>query len=196
MTDEREELAEGIRRTREAAQAAQVPARGAEDVLGAPRVTRPPAAAAPAPAATATVMPTLPDGTEVNRSWDLRPILGRGGLGGRLLRRLLTPFVQAQVAFNSRQVQLDNEVLRYLEERFELTHRHYDAILGIHGRHMEEIDERHLQLQEDLVGHVHDLVRRIDLVLEEHEHTRVSLEAMLREARARLAELETRLGGK
>jgi hypothetical protein len=196
MTEERDELAEGIRRTREAAQAVKVPVRGAEGVLGESRRIRPPGEIAPAGVAPAPVVPTLPDGTAVNQSWDLRPILGRGGLVGRLLRCLLTPFVQAQVTFNSRQVQLDNEVLRYLEDRFEATHRHYDAVLGIHGRHMEEIDERHLQLQEDLVGHVHDLVKRIDLVLEEHERTRVSLEAMLREARTRLAEIETRLAGR
>ena len=38
-------------------------------------------------------------------------------------------------------------------------------MLGVHGRHMGEIDERHLILQEELVAHVHDLVQRIDLVL-------------------------------
>ena len=36
-----------------------------------------------------------------------------------------------------------------------------------YGRHMGEIDERHLILQEELVAHVHDLVRRVDLVLAE-----------------------------
>ena len=39
------------------------------------------------------------------------------------------------------------------------THRHYDEVLGLHGRHMGEIDERHLILQEELVTHVHDLVQ-------------------------------------
>ena len=39
----------------------------------------------------------------------------------------------------------------------------------MHGRHMDEIDERHLILQEELVAHVHDLVKRIDLVLAEAE---------------------------
>ena len=39
-------------------------------------------------------------------------------------------------------------------------------------RHMAEIDERHLILQEELVAHVHDLVKRIDLVLAEAEKGR------------------------
>ena len=43
---------------------------------------------------------------------------------------------------------------------------------AIHGRHMGEIDERHLILQEELVAHVHDLVKRIDLVLAEAERGR------------------------
>ena len=49
-------------------------------------------------------------------------------------------------------------------------------MLGIHGRHMGEIDERHLILQEELVAHVHDLVKRIDLVLAESERGRLGLE--------------------
>jgi hypothetical protein len=100
---------------------------------------------------------------------------------------------EAQVAFNSRQVQFDNETLAYLEARLAETHRHYDEVLGLHGRHMAEIDERHLILQEELVAHVHDLVKRIDLVLAEAEKGRLSLEFALRDVRARVAKLEERL---
>ena len=44
---------------------------------------------------------------------------------------------------------------------------------------MGEIDERHLILQEELVAHVHDLVKRIDLVLAESERGRLGLEFAL-----------------
>jgi hypothetical protein len=196
MTDERDELARAIRRVRQVAQSAEVAARDPAELLGEAKAPNPAASVAPPAPAAPAAFPSLPDGTAVNQTWDLRPLLARGGLVGRFLRWLLTPLVETQVTFNSQQVQLDNHVLEYLERRFDATHRHYDAILGIHGRHMEEIDERHVLLQEDLVSHVHDLVKRIDLVLEEHERTRVSLEAMLRETRTRLEELEARLAGR
>jgi hypothetical protein len=140
--------------------------------------------------------PPRPDGAAVNALWRARPDAEPRGLRGfvyRVLRGLLGPAVDAQVAFNARQVQLDNELLDYVDARLAATHRHYDAVLGIHGRHMGEIDERHLILQEELVAHVHDLVRRIDLVLAESEKGRVSLEFALRDLRGRLARLEERL---
>ena len=77
--------------------------------------------------------------------------------------------------------------------RLHETHRHYDAVLGLTARHMAEIDERHLILQEELVAHVHDLVKRIDLVLGEGEKGRLSLESALRDLRTRLQQLEERL---
>jgi hypothetical protein len=49
-------------------------------------------------------------------------------------------------------------------------------------------------VQEELVAHVHDLVRRIDLVLAEAEKGRVGLEHGMRDVRARLLRLEERLG--
>jgi hypothetical protein len=109
---------------------------------------------------------------------------------------LLTPSLEAQVSFNARQVQLDNEILEYIDTRFAATHAHYDGVLGRYGRHMGEIDERHLILQEELVAHVHDLVERIDLVLAEAEKGRLSFEHALRDLRTRLARLEGRLGGR
>src|SRR5512143_233216 len=102
MTDASDRLAAEIRRVREEAQSVEVPERGADEVLGEARTPRPPEAPPPLDAAPALVMPRPPDGTEVNQSWDLRPLLAGGGLVGRLLRRLLTPLVEAQVTFNSR----------------------------------------------------------------------------------------------
>ena len=116
------------------------------------------------------------------------------GLLARLLMHLVGPTLDAQVSFNSRQVQLDNALLEYLDRRFAHTHQHYDDVLGVHGRHLQEIDERHLILQEELVAHVHDLVKRIDLVLSRAEREGSSLRYDLRDLRARIARFEQRLG--
>jgi hypothetical protein len=67
-------------------------------------------------------------------------------------------------------------------------------VLGIHGRHIQDANERHLILQEELVAHVHDLIKRIDLVLGESERGRLSLEFALRDVRHRLTRLEEGLG--
>jgi hypothetical protein len=58
---------------------------------------------------------------------------------------------------------------------------------------MGEIDERHLILQEELVAHVQDRVRRVDLVLAESDRGRLSLEFALGDLRARLERLEEAL---
>lgn len=135
--------------------------------------------------------PAAPDATRVNELWPAKTPAPRGlkGLLVRLQDRLLRPRFEAQQAFNAQQVQLDNQILCYLEERLAATHRHYDRILGIHGRHLEEIDERHLIIQEELVLHVEDLVRRIDLVLAGAERGRLSLEHQMRDVRGRLERL-------
>ena len=147
--------------------------------------------ASPPPAA-----PARPDNTAVNAAWRIRSAAPPGGVRGRLaraVRALLAPVLEAQETFNSRQVQLDNELLDYVDARLAATHRQYDEVLGIHGRHMGEIDERHLILQEELVSHVHDLVRRVDLVLSEAERGRLGLEFALKDLRARVEVLEERL---
>jgi hypothetical protein len=194
-SEERERVAEKLRRIREA-----VRDRALVDpeprAAPAARPTRPPepVPGEPEPAA---ATPPRPDGAAVNALWEAKPrgeLRGFRGWLARRLRRLLLPSFEAQVAFNSRQVQLDNELLAYVDARFDATHRHYDAVLGIHGRHMGEIDERHLILQEELVAHVHDLVKRIDFVLAEAEKGRLSLEFALKDVRARLTRLEERLG--
>jgi hypothetical protein len=128
----------------------------------------------------------------VNAAWDTGRAPARGLLAA-WLRRALEPFVDAQVGYNAKQVQLDNSILEYLDQRFDATHRHYDAVLGLHARRMEEIDERHLILQEELVRHVHDLVKRIDLVLAEDERGRAALESALKDLRRRLERIEEQL---
>lgn len=194
--DERERVAEELRRIREAVRERAFMTADAPRVLPPPAPTRAPQAipreADPSPSAA----PPPPDGSAVNALWEARPAQEPRGLLGtltRILRRLLARQIEAQVAFNSKQVQLDNELVQYVDRRFAATHEHYDRILGIHGRHMGEIDERHLILQEELVAHVHDLVRRIDLVLSEAERGRLSLEFALRDLRSRVARLEERL---
>ena len=101
----------------------------------------------------------------LNELWPLLPALQGGGWRravARKLSRLLARVVHTQERFNARQVQFDNEILDYVDARLDVTHRHYDSVLGIHSRHMAEIDERHLIVQEELVAHVHDLVKRIE----------------------------------
>jgi hypothetical protein len=63
-------------------------------------------------------------------------------------------------------------------------------VLGGVGRHLGEIDERHLILQEELVAHVQDLVKRIDLVLAEGERSRRALDLALQALRTRVDRLE------
>jgi hypothetical protein len=120
----------------------------------------------------------------------------RRGLAGRarqVLERLLRPRLEAQQAFNARQVQLDNQILDYLERRSAATHQHYDRILGDLGRRLEEADERHAILEREVVGHVQDLVRRIDIVLTEGSRGRLALEFALEEVKERLTRLEKAL---
>jgi len=167
-----------------------------------PRSPLPPPAAVRAPEripplTVPEALPPLPrpDNSALNAMWrildaprrSLRGILGRfrgGGAG---------PALQRQQDFNARQVQFDNELLAYVEARLDATHRQYDRVLGLHGDHMGEIDERHIILQEELVAHVHDLVKRIDLVLGQAERGRLGLESALKDLRARVAGLEERL---
>ncbi len=197
MSREREPVGETLRHLRDSVRDEVAPVRIAGEVLpplrevAAPTPLNRPAAPAPAP------LPAHPDSAPVNAAWDLRAVplpSGWRGRVARLLRRLLAPLIEHQTQFNSRQVQLDNQLIEYLDARFELTHRHYDSVLGIHGRHMEDIDQRHVELQGELVRHVHDLVRRIDIVLAEGEKNRVALEAALRDVRARLNDIEHRAG--
>jgi len=111
----------------------------------------------------------------------------------RLVRFALGPVVARQVRMNSAQVRFDNELVTYVDERFDRMSRHYDGVLGLHGRRMEEIDERHLILQQELIRHVHDLVARIELVFEAAEQNHLYLEGTLRETREELSKIGERL---
>lgn len=143
-------------------------------------------------------LPAPPDAAAVNAAWRAAAAPGRWtrGIVERLLDLLLGPRFAAQRDFNAKQVQLDNDTLRYLEERFAATHRHYDRLLSLQGRRLDEADERHRILERELLAHVRDLVRRIDLVLAEANREKLALAFALEEARARLARLEERLTGK
>jgi hypothetical protein len=193
MTEGRERVAEELRRVRD-----EVRRRALLDPpAGLPeaRPLRVPEAHAPMAATAPPVLPPPPDGAAVNALWPAAPP-PRGGLAGwlaALLERLLAPRHQAQVAWNAKQVQLDNELLAYVDARFAATHAHYDEVLGGVGRHLGEIDERHLILQEELVAHVQDLLARIDLVLSEAERGRLAHAHALEDLRIRLARVEERL---
>ena len=137
-------------------------------------------------------IPEPPDAAPVNASWAAEAKGPRGlrGLLFRALDRLLGPRFAAQRDFNARQVQLDNAVLRYLAERFAATHESYDPLLGSLGRRLDEIDERHRRLEAELQAHVRDLVRRVDLVLEESTRGALAQDGAIEELRARLLRLE------
>jgi hypothetical protein len=189
VADEREDVAAELARVREEARAAASPA--APAALPPPALREPPPLRRepPPPAETA---PSAPDAAAVNASWpaESRP---PGGLVARILERLLRVRLEAQRAFNADQVRLDNAVLHYVEERFAATHRHYDRLLEHAQRRQDEIDERHVLLERELVAHVQDLVRRIDLVLAESGRGRAGLELSLEDVRARLTRLEEAL---
>ncbi len=195
MSEGPDRVAEELRRVREEVRRRALLPSDPAAVLPTALPLRAPALPPNDPAPDPPHHPMAPDGTAVNALWRAEPP-SRPGLAGflaRLLERLLGPRHRAQVAFNARQVQLDNELLAYVDARLAATHRHYDQVLGQVSRHLGEADERHLILQEELVAHVHDLVKRIDLVLSESERGRLAHAHALQELRARLARLEDRL---
>ena len=100
---------------------------------------------------------------------------------------------EAQERFNADQVRLDNALVTWTAEHFADTHKHYDAVIGQMQKRMDEIDARHRGLERELVRHVHEMARRIDVVLGEGEKGRVSHEAALRSLRERLRALEEKL---
>jgi hypothetical protein len=195
--EERAQVAEELRRVREAVRERALLEREAGEVLPPPRPARPPEPIRDEPAAAAPeAAPARPDASSVNAHYRAEPPPPPGGVRGWLRRRLealLGGHFEAQRRFNAEQVRLDNALLDYVDARLAATHRHYDGVLGGVGRHLGEADERHMILQEELVAHVHDLVRRIDLVLAEAERGRVSAEHALKDLRERVKRLEERL---
>jgi hypothetical protein len=195
--NDRQQVADELRRVREAVRARALHERAA--TLPAARAVEVPGPMPPDPIPAPITATPRPDNTALNAGWRVRDALGGGGWRRGLLRglgRVLARVLDAQESFNARQVQFDNALLDYIDARLDTSHRHYDEVLGLHGRHMGEIDERHLILQEELVTHVHDLVRRIDLVLAEAERGRLGLERDLRDVRDRARQLEERLSAR
>jgi hypothetical protein len=191
--NDREQIADELRRVREG-----VRARGLHEdpaVLPAPAPVQVPGPMPADPLPSPREAAPRPDNTALNEGWRIRDATSGGWrrLLARGLGRLLARVLDAQESFNSRQVQFDNAILAYIDARLEATHRHYDEVLGVHGRHLAEIDERHLIVQEELVSHVHDLVRRIDLVLAVSERGRLGLERDLRDLRERARQIEERI---
>ncbi len=151
--------------------------------------------------------PRSPDRNILNERWNVARALDtppQGPLGRlfaplrkpllRVLRFALGPFVEYQVEMNSAQVQFDNDIVAYMDERMDRLATHYDQMLGLHGKRMEEIDERHLILQQELIQHVHDLIKRIDFVFETAEQNHLYLEGSLRELREALQQRATQMG--
>ena len=91
-------------------------------------------------------------------------------------------------------MQLDNALVSWTAAHFAATHTHYDAVIARMQKRMDDIDTRHRELEREVVRHVHDMARRIDVVLGEGEKGRVSHEAALRSLRERLRALEEKLG--
>ena len=142
--------------------------------------------------------PISPSRERLNELWDLSRALDTpSGIVRGLLRRVLRfawgPLMDRQVELNSGQVQFDNELVEYIDHRLDRISAHYDHVLGLYGRRMEEIDERHLILQQELIRHVHELVKRIDFVFETAEQNHLYLEGMLREAQEKLRDIARRM---
>jgi len=142
--------------------------------------------------------PVSPSRERLNELWDLsRALETPGGIVRGLLRRVLRfawgPLIDRQVELNSGQVRFDNELVGYIDHRLDRISAHYDQVLGLYGKRMEEIDERHLILQQEVVRHVHELVKRIDFVFETAEQNHLYLEGMLREAQEELRDIARRM---
>ncbi len=196
--DPKEELISGLRAAREEARLSpEEPVKPGPYPTGSPSPTRLP----PLESKRDAALPTSPDREALNRLWNVgENVLERKGLLAwlqkplrRLVRFALGPVVERQVEMNSAQVRFDNELVRYVDDRFDRMSGHYDRVLGLHGRRMEEIDERHLILQQELIRHVHDLVARIELVFEAAEQNHLYLEGTLRETREELTKISERL---
>lgn len=112
----------------------------------------------------------------------------RGLLGG-----LVADAVAQQSRFNAEQLRFDAATIRYIHERLDATHAHYDGLMQAQQRRMDEIDERHRQLQAELIRHVHALSRRVDLATAEAAAGRMGLDFLLRELKERVDALEERL---
>jgi hypothetical protein len=174
---ERRLSAEAIRKASERAEGPNI-VRTPEEVLGpapAPKGPSDRASGGPEPPP-AWNPPPPPDLGAVNASWSAEGGKAQGRLAG-LVGGTSDRSREAQVRFNSDQVQLDNALVTWTAEHFAATHRHYDAIIASMHKRMDEIDTRHRELEKELVRHVHEMAQRIDVVLGEGEKGRVAHEA-------------------
>jgi hypothetical protein len=190
---ERRKSAEALDRVRQGA--SEEPAvRTAESLLGpkepVKEIGQP---EAQAPEAPSWSPPAPPDLRPVNESWSLGGPRPSGGISTLLDGGSREKNREAQTKFNADQVQLDNALVSWTAAHFAATHTHYDAVIARMQARMDDIDTRHRELERELVRHVHDMARRIDVVLGEGEKGRVSHEAALRSIRERLRALEERL---
>lgn len=135
--------------------------------------------------------PPPPDVGPVNASWPAAFASSSGFLAG-LVERHGERGRAAQVKFNSDQVRFDNALLSWVAGHVQATHQHYDQVIASMQKRMDDIDTRHRELERELVRHVHEMARRIDVVLGEGEKGRVSHEAAIRSIRERLRALEER----
>ena len=191
---ERRKSAQALSEVVEAARGSEV-ARTPEDVLGPiPKVGSAPESLRPSgPDLPEWNPPPPPDLRPVNDSW---PAGAPGAVGAiaALIDGSRERNRGAQVKFNSDQVQLDNALVAWTADHFAATHKHYDGVIAQMQNRMDDIDTRHRELSRELVRHVHEMARRIDLTLGEGEKGRVSHEAALRSLRERLRFLEEKLG--
>jgi hypothetical protein len=198
VSDEHDEVADVLRRVKDEARREARRARPDRETTvpapARPTETGPETVPTPPERESAPVLEP-PDPAAVNAAWTAEspPRRGLSGLLEGFLERVLRPRFEAQRTFNARQVQLDNEILRYVVSRSEATHQHYDHLLGDLGRRLDEADARHAILERELVRHVQDLVQRIDLVLADSSRGRSSLQLALEEVRERLVRLEDTL---
>ncbi len=193
---ERERLksAEALGRAVESGRGADV-ARTPESVLGPETEVKTWAegSRAPGPEPPEWNPPPPPDLRPVNESCSAATPRSTGGLaalvlGSREKNR------EAQAKFNANQVQLDNALVTWTAGHFAATHTHYDGVIALMQKRMDDIDTRHRELERELVRHVHEMARRVDVVLGEGEKGRVSHDAALRSIRERLRSLEEKLG--
>ncbi len=166
--------------------------RSPENILGPGLTVTPAGDEAKTPDVPAWRPPTPPDLRPVNESWQQGASKPAGAIAS-LLDGSREKDREAQIRFNSDQVQLDNALVTWTAEHFAATHKHYDAVIRQMQKRMDEIDARHRGLERELVRHVHEMARRIDVVLGEGEKGRVSHEAALRALRERLRALEEKL---
>jgi hypothetical protein len=193
--EERAEVAAELARARDEARAqarasgAPAPAAGPTPDAATPPARGPAPKPAPADPPAPPTPPGPPDTGEVNERWRAEG----GGALGPLVERLLGGRLEAQRDWNAAQVRLDNEMLQWIDARFAATHAHYDALLGALGRRLDEADERHRRLEQELVGHVREILRRLELVAAEAVRGRAGLELQLDDLRTRLEALERTL---